>query len=252
MRQFLLLLTLTFAAPATAQVATVQIDPGMTRAQVVERLGKPATERSSNGFTYLFFINGCERTCGMNDLVTLRDDSVVDAIFRTPKRTYSGRSTSPEQNKSNPRANRGPLTITPARPGDSVVMRIVPVDSAAVRPPPPPARELPVGDLTGRTIVPGARPDTFRSTRLPVDIRRQPDSVPPGAAPLRQPEVSRSDTVFNPSPPTTAPGRQPQVTRSDTVLNPKIPVAARPDSTRPIPPAQPPRTPPPTQPPPAT
>ena len=251
MRHILLLFALAFVAPAAAQVAPVQIDPGMTREQVIERLGKPATERSSNGFTYLFFINGCERTCGMNDLVTLRDDSVVDAIFRTSKRAYSGRSTSPEQNRNNARANRGPLTISPAKPGDSVVMRIVPVDSAAMRPPQA-TRELPVGDLTGRTIVPGTRPDTFRSTRLPVDIRREPDSVPPAAAPLRQPQVSRSDTVFNPSSPVTSPGKQPQVTRSDTVLNPKTPVAPRPDSTRPTPPAQPPRTPPPTQPPPAT
>jgi hypothetical protein len=251
MRQFLLLFALAFVAPAAAQVGAVQIDPGMTRAEVVERLGKPATERASNGFTYLFFINGCERTCGMNDLVTLRGDSVVDAIFRTPKRAYSGRSTSPEQNRSNPRANRGPLTISPARPGDSVVMRIVPVDSAAIRAAQP-ARELPLGDLTGRTIVPGARPDSFRNTRLPVDIRRQPDSVPPAAAPLRQPQVYRSDTVLNPSSPGATPGRQPQVSRSDTVMNPKVPVAPRPDSTRPIPPAQPPRIPPPTQPPPAT
>src|SRR5688500_11956154 len=138
MRQILFLLALFLATPAIAQVATVQIDPGMTREQVIERLGKPATERSSNGFTYLFFINGCERTCGMNDLVTLKGDSVVDAIFRAPQRTYSGRSTSPEQNRT-PKANRGPLTITPARPGDSVVMRIVPVDSPPARPAPPPA-----------------------------------------------------------------------------------------------------------------
>lgn len=254
MRHILLLLALLVAAPAAAQVDPIQIDPGMTRAQVVERLGRPATERASNGFTYLFFINGCERTCGMNDLVTLRGDSVVDAIFRTPRRAYSGRSTSPEQNRTNPRANRAPLTIRPADPGDTPVMRIAPVDSPAPppAPAPQPARELPVGDLTGRTIVPGARPDSLRSTRLPVDIRRQPDSVPAAAAPLKQPQVSRSDTVMNPSSPAVTPGKQPQVSRSDTVMNPKTPVVPRPDPTRPIPPAQPPRTPPPTQLPPAT
>ena len=222
MRQILLLFSLVFASSASAQVGAVQIDPGMTRAQVVERLGKPATERASNGFTYLFFINGCERTCGMNDLVTLKGDSVVDAIFRAPSRVYSGRSTSPQQNRT-PRANRGPLTINPARPGDSVVMRIVPVDSPPP-PPPPTTRDLPVGDLTGRTIVPGARPDSLRSTRLPADAPRS-DSVRSGEGP----------------------GRQPQVTRSDTVMNPR----PRPDSTRPVPPAAAPRTPPPP-PPPAT
>ncbi len=226
MRQILLLFALIFVPSAVAQTGAVQIDPGMSRAQVIERLGRPATERASNGFTYLFFINGCERTCGMNDLVTLKGDSVVDAIFRAPSRTYSGRSTSPQQNRT-PRANRGPLTISPARPGDSVVMRIVPVDSPPP-PPPPPVRELPVGDLTGRTIVPGARPDSLRSTRLPVDPAARPDSVRPGEGP----------------------GKQPQVTRSDTVMNPRRPIV--PDSARPVPPATPPRTPPPTQPPPAT
>jgi hypothetical protein len=224
MRQILLLFSLVFVSSASAQVGAVQIDPGMTRAQVVERLGTPATERASNGFTYLFFINGCERTCGMNDLVTLKGDSVVDAIFRAPSRVYSGRSTSPQQNRT-PRANRGPLTINPARPGDSVVMRIVPVDSPPPSPPPA-ARDLPVGDLTGRAIVPGARPDSLRGSRLPADATR-PDSVRSGEGP----------------------GRQPQVTRSDTVMNPR----PRPDSARPVTPAAPPRTPPPpTQPPPAT
>ena len=51
MRQLLLLFSLVFVSSAGAQVGAVQIDPGMTRAQVVERLGTPATERASNGFT---------------------------------------------------------------------------------------------------------------------------------------------------------------------------------------------------------
>ena len=252
----------------------MQIDPGMTRAEVVERLGKPATERASGGFTYLFFINGCERTCGMNDLVTLKGDSVIDAIFRAPQRTYSGRSTSPEQNRT-PKANRGPLTITPARPGDSVVMRIAPVDSPPPRPapppvnppaprpasspppPPPPAPELPIGDLTGKTIVPGARPDLLRGTRLPPDAPILRDTQPAGGPPGTQPQVYRSDTVMNPRSPVDPnsqraggpPGPQPPVYRSDTVMNPRLPVGVpRTDSARPVP-AQPPRTPPPTQPP---
>ena len=279
MRHILLLLfALIVVPPAMAQSGVVQIDPGMTRAEVVERLGKPATERASGGFTYLFYINGCERTCGMNDLVTLKGDVVIDAIFRAPQRTYSGRSTSPEQTRT-PKANRGPLTITPARPGDSVVMRIAPVDSPPPRPvpppvdpsaprpapaPPPPAPppgpELPIGDLTGKTIVPGARPDLLRGTRLPPDAPIRPDSQRAGAPPGTQPQVYRSDTVLNPRTPVVdpnsqraggPPGPQPPVYRSDTVMNPRTPVGVpRTDSTRPVPPpAQPPRTPPPTQPP---
>ncbi len=268
MRPLLLLFALFLAVPALAQDATVRIDPGMTRAQVIELLGRPATERSSNGFTYLFYINGCERTCGMNDLVTLRGDSVTDAIFRAPNREFTGRSSSPVQNRT-PRANRGPLTVRP----DSVVMRIVPVDSSSPPPgtggivaparepappqaaPQPPGRpsvtsqdQRPLGDLTGRTIVPGARPDSLRSTRLPADPAPQTGATV-------NPPVLRPDTTRNTpgTRPDTTRGERLPVTRSDTVRNPRTPtVIPRPDSAAP-PPAGRPVTPPPppTQPPPA-
>ncbi len=225
MRQFLLSLSLALflAVPVSAQTA-VQIDPGMSRAEVIERLGRPATERTSGGFTYMFFINGCERTCGMNDLVTLQGDAVIDAIFRAPHREYTGRSSSPTQDRT-PRANRGPLAITPAQPGDSAVFRIIPVDSAR------PARDLPLGDLTGKTIVPGARPDSLRSTRLPSDAR--------------QPATQRDTTVNPPSlrPDTSrnTPGTRPDTTRgsgipinrSDTVINPRRPVPPPPPAATP-------------------
>ena len=77
--------------PATAAA----IDSGMTKAQVVERLGAPGIERTRGNFTYLFYSNGLERQVGMNDLVVLLEDRVIDAIFRSPRRSYSGRSTSP-------------------------------------------------------------------------------------------------------------------------------------------------------------
>ena len=94
-----LLVVAMFVVPgaAVAQVASGSIDPGMSRAQVVERLGSPGWERTINGFTYLLYENGCERTCGMSDLVTLQGDSVVDAIFRAASRRYSGESSSPVQ-----------------------------------------------------------------------------------------------------------------------------------------------------------
>lgn len=264
MRPLLLLFALVLASPALAQDAIVRIEPGMTRAQVIERLGRPATERASNGFTYLFYINGCERTCGMNDLVTLRGDSVTDAIFRAPNREYTGRSSSPVQSRS-PRANRGPLTV---RPADSVVMRIVPADSMSpppgtgglvapareqepvppAAPPVPPGRPAvtsqdtrPIGDLTGRTIVPGARPDSLRSTRLPAD------PAPQTGATLNPP-ILRPDTTRNtpPTRPDTTRGERLPVTRSDTVMNPRTPTviprqdsAARPPAGRPVTPPPP-------------
>ena len=92
--------TLTLAllgALGTPLAASAQqsIDPGMTQAQVVERLGEPAAARTSGTFTYLFYKNGCVRQCGMDDLVLLENDAVVDAIFRAPERTYTGKSSSP-------------------------------------------------------------------------------------------------------------------------------------------------------------
>ena len=123
MRRLLFITAFIFVPPAFAQ--TVTIDPGMTRAQVVERLGKPATERSSGGFTYMFYVNGCERTCGMNDLITLSADTVIDAIFRAKSREYTGRSTSPNQGYS-AQPTRTPLKLSPGAgaPVDSVVVRI--------------------------------------------------------------------------------------------------------------------------------
>lgn len=80
---------------ALSAQATHTVSPGMSRAQVVTALGEPATARTVSEHTYLFYLNGCGRRCGMNDLVVLRRDSVVDAIFRAPSRVYTGTSSSP-------------------------------------------------------------------------------------------------------------------------------------------------------------
>lgn len=82
------------ASPALGQ-GPPTIDPGMTQAQVVAKLGEPASTRSYDGHTYLLYKNGCERSCGMSDLVVLDSDKVVDAIFRSNARRYSGTSSSP-------------------------------------------------------------------------------------------------------------------------------------------------------------
>jgi hypothetical protein len=91
----LVLVLFTAVAPLRAQSAAKVVSPGMSRAQVVAALGEPATVRSVAEFTYLFYHNACAKTCGMNDLVVLRADSVVDAIFRSPGRKYTGTSSSP-------------------------------------------------------------------------------------------------------------------------------------------------------------
>ena len=87
--------SLVFAAGLAQAQAPATIDPGMTQEQVVAKLGKPLSSRSYDGYTYLFYRNGCEKTCGMQDLVVLDSGKVVDAVFRSSKRHYSGTSSSP-------------------------------------------------------------------------------------------------------------------------------------------------------------
>ena len=84
-----------FSVGASAQDAK-SIDPGMTQAQVAERLGAPAAIRTSGNFTYLFYKNACVKACGMDDVVILESDGVIDAMFRSPARQYTGVSSSPQ------------------------------------------------------------------------------------------------------------------------------------------------------------
>jgi hypothetical protein len=84
------------AKPAAAKQATSTIDSGMTRAQVVAKLGEPLSARSYGGHEYLLYKNGCEKKCGMNDLVVLDSGKVIDAVFRSGGRQYSGTSSSPK------------------------------------------------------------------------------------------------------------------------------------------------------------
>jgi hypothetical protein len=183
MRRFLLVSLFTVTAPAIAQEPPATIDPGMTKAQVIDRLGKPATERSSGGFTYLFYVNGCERTCGMNDLVTLRADTVIDAIFRAASRAYSGRSSSPNQGYS-AQPTRAPLKLNqgaPDVPPDSMVVRILLAD------PVPPATRLQTDTARQDTANRSSGATRTDSTRTPParpdSIRPQPGTPP--APPVR-------------------------------------------------------------------
>ena len=114
---------LSLAALATLSVGaqTVPtIEPGMSQAQVVERLGQPAAMRSYGSFTYLLYTNGCEKRCGMNDLVVLESDKVVDAVFRSKARKYAGTSSSPRaipaEEARHGTAGGAPLTTPPKKP----------------------------------------------------------------------------------------------------------------------------------------
>ena len=107
------------AARADAQMV---VDPGMGKVAVLAKLGKPSAERTKDAFTYLFYTNGSERRVGMNDVVVLENDKVIDAVFRSGTRRYSGTSSSPtaipaeDARKQGAMAPRATLQVTPPDP----------------------------------------------------------------------------------------------------------------------------------------
>jgi hypothetical protein len=74
---------------------TGTIAPGMSVKDVEALWGPPAARRSAGAYTYLLYPNGCEHTCGTEDLVILQNDQVVDAVLRWKGHGYSGQSSSP-------------------------------------------------------------------------------------------------------------------------------------------------------------
>ncbi|HEX8275159.1 MAG TPA: hypothetical protein VF615_21170 [Longimicrobiaceae bacterium] len=87
----LLFLAAGFALLPSAPAAAQTVRAGMTEGQVRSALGAPATTRSSgDGWTYLFYPNGCAVRCGSDDVVFLQGDRVVTAVFRTPRRRFAG------------------------------------------------------------------------------------------------------------------------------------------------------------------
>src|SRR6266446_2683015 len=94
---------------------TGTVNPGMSEREVYELWAAPLAVRRVGQYTYLFFRNSCEYTCGTMDVVTLKDGKVVDAIVRWDGHRYSGESSSPEGRV--PVANPGDsLHITPPLP----------------------------------------------------------------------------------------------------------------------------------------
>jgi hypothetical protein len=91
-------------------VDTGTITPGMSRMQVAAVWGVPVAERTAGNWTYLYFRNGCEVSCGTFDVVFLQNDQVVDAIVRGPGHTYAGVSSSPASRRAEP-------TVPPTAPG---------------------------------------------------------------------------------------------------------------------------------------
>ncbi|OLD05441.1 MAG: hypothetical protein AUI99_01535 [Gemmatimonadetes bacterium 13_1_40CM_3_69_22] len=92
---------------------TGTIAPGMSEKDVYALWGPPGAVRHQGEWTYLFFRNGCEYTCGTEDVVTLQDGHVVDAVLRWPGHGYSGQSSSPAATKPHWKPHGDTLTVKP-------------------------------------------------------------------------------------------------------------------------------------------
>ena len=114
MRRLIVLGLLLYGIPMVAQNAHT-VSPGMNKSQVIAALGQPATSRAVGEDTYLFYVNACGKKCGMNDLVVLHADSVTDAIFRSPDRHYTGKSSSPEAIPPRVAAREKPASTEPLK-----------------------------------------------------------------------------------------------------------------------------------------
>jgi hypothetical protein len=90
---------LALGAPAARAQDVKTIRPGMTEAEVRSSWGDPVTNRKAGDFAYLFYQNGCLRTCGTYDVVILQGGQVIDAIARAKDHAYDGVSSSPADRK---------------------------------------------------------------------------------------------------------------------------------------------------------
>lgn len=214
LRRNLLLVLSLVAAPLMAQEASTTIDPGMTHDEVVQRLGKPLNERTSGTHTYMFYRNGCEKSCGMNDLVVLEDGKVVDAVFRNGVRSYSGTSSSPtavHPSNNGERASSAAAKVRQAKRGGIIIAEPVSEDSAtATKPAKPvkPARRAKSGTatkavVTGLQVEPAAQPVQ--------QVQPAPAATPAAPAPTSPvlgARINPADSVraLTPNRPTPIPG----------------------------------------------
>ena len=209
------------AAEAGAQRGVV--DPGMTREQVVQRLGEPAGSRTAGAYTYLYYRNGCERACGTADVVMLQSDAVVDAIFRSSSRRYTGASTSP----AGARAQRSGESVRVERAGG-----VEPEAGAAA----------PRG-TTGRSTRAAPATPTDRGGQMPRNARTAPiqdaGGQPVGPASTSAPSAGGQAGVIQSG----SGGAPPRGLTPETAPSPRVPVgpggAPAVDSTRTGPSASP-------------
>lgn len=187
-------------AQKVAAKSAASIDPGMNRAQVVAALGEPYSTRNKGSFTYLMYRNGCEKSCGMSDLVVLDSDKVVDAVFRSGERHYSGTSSSPhmvsadEAEKIGGDSTKGTHTAkarmastkandaaTPSKPANPPKLKIAPSPTApAVKQTAAPVK--PVKDTMAKAAKPSAAAKSAPATDAKAPAKT--DAKAPASKPL--------------------------------------------------------------------
>src|SRR5881628_3358458 len=92
---------------------TGTIAPDMSEREVYSLWGPPIAVRRQGDMTYLYYRNGCEYTCGTEDVVFLQNGKVVDAVLRWPGHGYSGQSSSPFATPPHLRRGGDTLTVKP-------------------------------------------------------------------------------------------------------------------------------------------
>jgi len=95
---------------------TGTIAPGMREREIYSLWGPPIAVRRQGDMTYLYYRNGCEYTCGTEDVVFLQNGQVVDAVLRWPGHGYSGQSSSPFATPPHGPARPGGDTLTVKSP----------------------------------------------------------------------------------------------------------------------------------------
>src|SRR5206468_10874225 len=160
---------------------------------------EPDASRVSGDFKYLFYHNSCIRTCGMDDVVILQKDSVVDAMFRSADRSYTGKSSSPRAIPAEVAARTRPgARDVPS--GEVVQAGSVKADSTATpdstpKPPAKPKRthktEKANADTTHHDTITG----TLRiPVKPPIRSSAKPDSTRPDSTTKRPPHENGGTT----------------------------------------------------------
>jgi hypothetical protein len=140
--------------------------PGMTEKDVYARWGSPEAVRHLGEFTYLYFKNGCEYSCGHLDVVTLQNGQVIDALVRWPGHGYAGQSGAPTSTPTAAPPGGNTLQMTPAAPAadttaaPAAAPAPAPVPTPAAAPPPvaPPAAPPAPSQDTTHAVTPPPSP----------------------------------------------------------------------------------------------